>query len=314
MNGDAFNGYPPVIGEAPTERAEAVLRAVGEIEAADALAASAKGPAGVTFAGGVRRLFPQRAWAHTSHAFGHIPLLGDRESPVEITHVGNVRPDTALAGASVTVSLDRLHVADYPGRGMHHVLFDFQILSGRASQEPDSYHFSITQRVREGQRAALIGQPLFVNLPVPAEGLALRCYTLNVKNEEDEKLIAFLDSPVFRAGLRIGSVLHPAVGMLGQMTAGLTRALASPSRRNVPVQDIRLGLGFSRVPVRAALAAGAYVAVQIPESRVLIWQWDEWRFYPSTGHIARADDQTSLLPYNHIVLGVNRHDDSSGGD
>ncbi|CAM5677545.1 hypothetical protein [Streptomyces aurantiogriseus] len=44
--------------------------------------------------------------------------------PVEILHPGQVVPDTDLAGAHITVSLDRLHIADHPGPGIHHVLLN----------------------------------------------------------------------------------------------------------------------------------------------------------------------------------------------
>jgi hypothetical protein len=299
------NDFRPVIGSwKPAEMASA-LRALDEVELADAIAGSGGARNETVFAG---RRFLARSWLHTSHAFGHIGVRDDTSASLPIRHAGDVTADTSLRGASVTISLDRLRVADYPGRGGHHVLFTFRA-DHHASDGEELCHFSLTQRIREGEQAAVLGYPIFTGLRVGAEGISFRCYTVNVKNDDDEALIACLDSVTFRRGLELGSVVHPAVGLLGEMSVGLTKALAE-RRKNVPVQDFHLGLGFSRVSTRAALAEGSYVAVQIPESEELAWEWDEWRYYPAIGQIAHRDDKTMLLPYNYIVLGLSRSADA----
>jgi hypothetical protein len=49
--------------------------------------------------------------------------------------------------------------------------------------------------------------------------------------------------------------------------------LASQSRnRNVPVQDFYLGLDFSAIPMRARLAQGSYLAVQISEALQMLYE------------------------------------------
>ena len=40
-------------------------------------------------------------------------------------HAGNIAADDALKQARITITLNRLRVADYPGGGTHQVLFDF---------------------------------------------------------------------------------------------------------------------------------------------------------------------------------------------
>ena len=54
---------------------------------------------------------------------------------------------------------------------------------------------------------ALTRQTRFVEhgLTVGPEGLAFRCYTVNVKNDQDEALLGFLESDTFRAGLRLSN-------------------------------------------------------------------------------------------------------------
>ena len=100
--------------------------------------------------------------------------------------------------------------ASYPGGGLHRVLFDFyaqhQVPGGA-----EDLHFNATFRVREGEHAAVVGFPIFIGLNVGTEGVAFRCYTVNVANEEDERLLGFLESDVFKSGLRLATTAQPAI-------------------------------------------------------------------------------------------------------
>ena len=89
------------------------------------------------------------------------------------------------------------------------------------------------------------------------------------------------------------------------MALSLTRALAGRNR-NVPVQDFYLGLDFGADPMGARLALGSYLAVQIPEAKQAIWDWDEWAYNPSTGQVVKKGDKKELLPYNYVVFGISR--------
>jgi hypothetical protein len=73
-------------------------------------------------------------------------------------------------------------VAAYPGGGTHHILFDFHAQNQVPGQVED-LHFNAIYRVREGERAGMIGYPIFVGLNVGAQGVAFRCLSVNVKNE-----------------------------------------------------------------------------------------------------------------------------------
>jgi len=163
----------------------------------------------------------------------------------------------------------------------------------------------MTCRVRQSEHAAIVGYPVFVGLNVGEEGLALRCYTVNVRNEADEKFLSFLESDAFREGLKLATTMQPAIKPLSKMAVGLTRAIAS-RHRNVPVQDFYMGLDFSQIPMRAHLAEGAYLAVQIPESLHAIWDWNEWMYDVSNGQVVGRQDSTRLIPYNYLVFSVSR--------
>lgn len=153
--------------------------------------------------------------------------------------------DLTLKNARVNIALDRLRIADYPGRGTHRILFDFYA-QNQVPGNIEHLHFNATYSVREGEQAAILGYPIFVGLGVGAAGLAFRCYVVNVKNEEDGAFLNFLESDVFKAGLKLTATVQPAVAPLSEMAFALTKGIAR-RRRNVPVQEFFLGLDFSNV-------------------------------------------------------------------
>lgn len=166
-------------------------------------------------------------------------------------------------------------------------------------------HFNAIYRVREGERAGIAGYPIFVGLGVGSEGLAFKCFTVNVKNDDDEKFLAAMDSDVFKAGLRLITTTQPAIAPLSGMAVALTRSIAQRNR-NVPVQDFYLGLDFTNIASGARLAEGSYLAVQIPETLHSVWDWDEWVYHPTKGRVVNKADPTQLIPYNYIIFAVSR--------
>jgi hypothetical protein len=224
-----------------------------------------------------------------------------------IRHAGNIEADATLKNSRVKISLDCLRVAAYPGNGIHHVLFDFYAQNQVSGGNVEHLHFNATYRAKEGERAAILGYPVFLGLNVGSEGVAFKCFTVNVKNEQDEAFLKFLDSDVFKAGLKLASTAQPAIAPLSGMAVGLTRSLASRNK-NVPVQDFFMGLDFTTIPTRAKLAEGSYIAVQIPEMMETMWDWGDWVYHPGTGQIVNKDDKGSLIPYNYLVFSVSRYE------
>jgi hypothetical protein len=291
------------LGSLPPAEAARELRAIGEDEIADELdeAAHASGPT----AYGTSRLRLRRdpVWRHTSYVIGHLAPRNGGTSAVQ--HASQIEADEQLRGRRLKVTLDRLRVADYPGRGMHHILFDFAV-QNQTEQGPEPVHFNAGYRVAEGDHAAVSGRPVFTGLHVGDEGLLLQCATVNVKNESDEALLGFLDSDAFKTGLQLATTAQPALAPLSVMALSLTKAIAARNR-NVTVQTIELGLDFSRISTRARLAEGSYLVVQVPEPMAQIWRWSDWVFDAAAGMLARRDDG-SPIAYNYLVLGVSRQD------
>ena len=58
---------------------------------------------------------------------------------------------------------------------------------------------------------------------------------------------------------------------------------------------------------RVHLAEGSYIAVQIPESMEVVWNWDEWIYDRRTDRIVSSHDRNELVPFNYIILGVSRY-------
>jgi len=250
--------------------------------------------------------FQDRPWQHTAHAFGYLAPAPPGSAPLSIQHAGNIAADPSLKNSHVKITLDRLRVAAYPGGGMHRVLFDFYA-QNQVPGEVEHLHFNLTCRVHEGEQAASLGYPIFVGLNVGSEGVAFKCFTVNVKNDQDEAFLGFLDSDVFKGGLKLASTVQPAIAPFSQLALGLTKSIAARSR-NVPVQDFYLGLDFSSVATRARLAEGSYLAVQIPETMQTVWDWSEWTFNRANGQVVNKAESTQLVPYNYLVFSVSRQD------
>jgi hypothetical protein len=300
MAGTWLDELRPLGTLAPAEAARA-LRAIGEDDIADELDEAVEVGSPTAYGDSRLRLRRDPVWRHTSHVVGHLPAYLGGTSIIQ--HAAEIEADEQLNGRQLKVTLDRLRVADYPGHGIHHILFDFAV-QNQTEQGPEPVHFNAAYRVAEGDHAAVFGRPVFVGLHVGGEGLLLQCATVNVKNESDEAFLGFLDNDAFKTGLQLATTAQPALAPLSVMAVSLTKAIAARNR-NVTVQTIELGLDFSRVSTRPHLAQGSYLVVQVPEPMAQVWRWADWVFDTAAGMVARRDDG-SPIPYNYLVLGVSR--------
>jgi len=291
----------PVVGALPPEAAASRLAEVGE-----PAEPSSTGPRPLFFSTLDCLPFRERLWSYTSHVIGYLPLRPATGGTQPIRHAGDVEPDSSLRGARVRVSLDRLRVAQYPGQGAHRVLFDFSARN-HIDDKAEELHFNAVYRVGEDEMSGVVGYPIFVGLQVGDEGLALRCYTVNVKNDQDESFLSFLESDTFRAGLRLLGPIQPALGLLSAMALNLTRAIAARNR-NVPVQDFYLGLDFGATPLGLRLAEGNYLVAQVPGAAAAAWDWSEWAYDPRGGQVVGTGPDRRSFPYNYVAIGVSRHD------
>src|ERR1044072_1247473 len=290
-----------VIGKLPPEEAAAKLREVGENNAASVLESSKQETTATRGQFGGRWFWPfqDKPWQYTAHAFGYLAPAQPGNALLSIQHAGNIAADLTLKNSRIRITLDRLRVADYPGMGTHRILFDFYA-QNQVPGDFEHLHFNSTYRVREGQQSAIIGYPIFIGLNVGTQGVAFKCFTVNVKNDDDEALLGFLESDAFKAGLKLASTIQPAIAPLSGMAMALTKSIAGRNR-NVPVQDFYMGLDFTNIATGARLAEGSYLAVQIPETLQTVWGWGGGACNAANGQVVNKVDPKQLIPYNYIV-------------
>jgi hypothetical protein len=242
------------------------------------------------------------AWKNPTHQFGYISPSG-RPGSKEIKSVGDIEVDTALVDQRIDIHLNRLRVFEYPGSGQHRILFTFKA-QNQLEKMSEPVSFSQLFRARDDATLAVRGYPIFIGLSVGKVGAAFQGFTVNVKNDNDEALLSFLDSDAFKSGLGLLKTAQPALQPLMKLTLGVTQALAGHNK-NVAVQDFYLGLDFSGTSMGARLAVGDYIAAQVPKETSI--NWAEWHYDSHVGTIVRKTDSTEGLPYNYVVFGVSKH-------
>lgn len=298
----------PVLGAMSPEQAIPRLRAIGEFEVAAQIERAQQSS---TRRGGMRGkgLWPivkDQSWQHTHHVIGYIRPDFSGNDPQPLQAVETITPEKQLRNARITLTLNRLHVAHYPGNGIHHILVHFGTQNQQAKRL-EQLHFSATYRAREGESASIQGYPIFVGLHVGSEGIVLKCRTINVRNEQDETILHFLESDVFKLGLRLTAAAQPVIAPFSEMALSLVRAILTRHENN-PVQDFDLGLSLAEIPMSARLAEGTYLAVQIPEDQEHTWNWEEWVYLPTRGRIVKRQNEQQSIPFNYLAFGINRYE------
>lgn len=299
-----------MLGDLPPNKLSVVLRDYGYVEEADAIddeldqiTTGMKSLGGFSWGGIFEKEVP--AWKHTAHAFGCIPSSQSGKQLAGITHPGNIKANGKLKNGRITIRLNSLRVADYPGKGMHQILFDFQAQNYLECQK-ENIRFSQTYRAQEGESVGIIGYPVFVGLGVGNEGVSFECSTINAKNEDDENIIKFLDSDAFKYGLELSTTAQPALAPLAAMTTNLVRMI-SGRHREIAVQSFKMGLDFASGPGGARLTEGLYIVVQIPQKDEVAWEWDKWVYDQTNGHIVDKVEQKKLIPFNYITFMVSEY-------
>lgn len=259
----------------------------------------------------------QRPWLNTQHQYGYIaPFTPGAQRYYPITSASNMPATDSLRGKRINIRLDHLRVYHYPTpwfnlrHNVHTILFTFEARNQVEQGKEESVAFNQLYKARAGQDAAVTGQPVFIGLTVGANGVGLVCRTVNVSNSTDEEFVAIFNSETVTAGLNLLTTAQPALGPLTTLARGLCVSLASHTK-NVPVQEVNLGLDFETGATGARLAVGSYVVAQTARPDDIAWS--EWVYDAETGTI--MCDPKSLapgekpypLPYNAFVFRVSRY-------
>jgi hypothetical protein len=296
---------PPVVGERQAAEVATILQRIGDREAASSIRRALRRTRN-------RRIKLENLqgrniapWEYKSHVFGLVltPQGGPQPGQkLDIRHAGNVEPDLSLKNATIKITLDRLRVFDYPGKGIHQILFDFHG-QHQSSAAKEDLHFSQLYKVDEGGMAGIIGFPVFVGLKVGEAGVAFNGTTVNVRNDGDQKILDFMDSDVFHSGLELIGTPNPVIPVVSGFAVGIVKAFAKRND-NIKVQEFFIGLDFDNTPTRARLRGGSYILVQVPDPAA--WDWTKWVYNPDNGQIVQRDDNTKGIPLNYLVFSVSR--------
>jgi hypothetical protein len=208
--------------------------------------------------------------------------------------------------------LQRLRVWDYPGDGTHRVLVEVEGKHQTQGANED-LAFTQTYSVNEGAEGGATGEPIFLGLGVGPNGINLHIRTINLLNEQEESLLSFMDSPVFKSGLTLLTSANPAIAPMTSLAQGIVAGVLSRNK-NKKAQEVRLGLDFSDLAMGPRLRRGTYIALQLPQSDPsAVWpeqfQWDDWVYWPGEGRLASKADPNKRLPYNYLALGIDEYQD-----
>lgn len=255
-----------------------------------------------------------RPWLNTQHQYGYIaPFVPGERRYHLIKAAGNISADGALRGQRINIRLDHLRVYKYPTSlfnldNIHKILFTFEARNQVENGKEEMVAFNQLYTARAGQDAAVSGQPVFIGLTVGVNGVGFACRTVNVANSTDEQLIAIFNSDAVTTGLNLLTTAQPALMPLTALARGMCVSLASHNR-NVPVQEVKLGLDFETGATGARLAIGSYVIVQTARNDEITWS--EWMYDADTGTVM-CDPQNLAqgerpypLPYNAFVFRVS---------
>src|SRR5260370_6372751 len=108
----------------PRAEAAARLEAIGETDVALALRQQ-PAPAAVRASSfGIFDGFsrPVKPWMHATHVFGFLPSSLSADAHQEIFPPGQIEADLSLRNGRINITLNRLRIAEYPGRGRRQVL------------------------------------------------------------------------------------------------------------------------------------------------------------------------------------------------
>lgn len=249
-------------------------------------------------------LYGNKFWASPHYEFGYLAPSASNDKLQVIDHAGNAASNLDLRDARIIITLDRFQVVDYPGRSPYRILLDFSTRN-QVQDKTEDLHFSITCNASQGKPADVYGYPIFEGLKVGPNGITFGFSPVVVGNDEDKKFLSFMESDVFKSGLQLLSLIHPAVGLFSTMTNNLVIYIAK-HRKNVGVKGFNLGLNFGKSLTGYRLAEGSYIAVQIPVKEKSIWQWDQWVYQTMSHLVVNKNNTNRLIPYNYLIFSISK--------
>lgn len=238
------------------------------------------------------------AWKHTQTQIGFVTSTSSEYKIITPAH--KIKPEKIK---TATIRLDKIRVYDYPGSGMHNLLFTFEATNGIASGLKENLIFNQTYKAAETEGAGITGYPIFSNLNISADGVSFKAAIINVSNDADEAILNILDNKESKAGLSLLTTAQPALAPFTEMALGVSKMILTRNKNKL-VQEVYLGLdNDTTAAFGARLSAGNYIVVQAPDISFL---WSDWEYDSTNARLVSKKDHKSLPPYNYFVFRVTK--------
>lgn len=241
------------------------------------------------------------AWEHTSFAYGFIAEETGNLKELPITDARSIKADDTLCNSQITVSLDFLNVFDYPGKGKHKVMIEFNALNHISGQEQE-LSFNQVFSIQEGQRAPISGYPIFIGLNTGGELVQFNTRIVNISNNTDEKLLEALEGGMVSKGITLVNSLNPVIPVITQYAKAISEAILKRNQ-NVEITSPSMGLYFGDSAMRMKLARGSYITVQVSDPEEFTWK--DWIYDRTNGRIRSVNDKRKNLPYNYFAFSIS---------
>lgn len=240
----------------------------------------------------------RRPWQCAGMILGFIP----RGSTTKDVHsIATVQADRSLINQRIKITLDKIYIANYPGRGVHEVLCEF---TGRnqVAGETEELAFALRIFAGDGSSPSIGGLPIFMGLTVSPDGISFKGKTVNVRSSGDEMVLNVLNTSAFASGLALLHTAQPALKPLTSLATATVKAIAKRDN-NAVVQQFELGLDFEGSSTSARLSYGSYIVVQSDEGNS--WDWADY-VWNATGTALHLKDKPQEKPhFNYLVFAVS---------
>lgn len=244
-----------------------------------------------------------RLWKTKTHVYGYIGLRSaGPATPQAVENAFDIAPDQTLNGQSLRLTIDRLRVRKYPGKGTHDIAF-FCSARTQVGNDVTPIEYSVGYSATEGDQVPAVGITMFEGIRVVGSYINLACGTTNVDTKKDKTFFLVLTDSVFTQGLKLLDTAQPALLPLTALTKGVRQELEG-QHKGVPVQKWEIGLDLTSVSTRIKMREGSYLVIQIPPEDEPQWKWTDWEY--SGGRIQKKATPAVLIPYNYMVIGASR--------
>ncbi|CAJ0810678.1 hypothetical protein [Ralstonia flaminis] len=238
-------------------------------------------------------------YSQTGLALGYVQPHGTvPASTSPIVGAGTLESDRSLIGTRIKISLDKFHVASYPGLGSHEILCEFTG-KNQISSETEELRFALRTFAQDGQSASISGHPIFLGLTVGSDGISFEGRTVNIGSNADNAILTALDSSTFKSGLSLITSAQPVLKPFADLAGSVVKA-ALTRNKNRQVHTFNLGLDFSNNATSARLRLGSYVVVQTNENT---WNWDGVVWDSQSQSMKMTDGAETRV--NYMVFGVS---------